>query len=366
VAGVTLAAIVGCVVVVAPLLVDSDGVKRAVERQFTQSAGGEVAYESASLDLFPRPRVVFSGITVRVPGAVSGRIAALQVGVAWLPLLYGQVRPTAVRIERPVLEVQIAPGASVVDPFAGYRAALGPIADALVRDAAGTSIAIDGGELAVTYGERRMVSLSGIEVAAEISTEAISATVSAAGDSWRTAQGSVRLIPGTLAATAQLKLSGVRATRLFDASPSDPALRVSLETADLTLDVATDGRSAIRGSITGSAPRAAIARAGRTLELGAVSLSLDASRSGDALVFGLRDFRAGDLIPGATGTLRTKADGTAPALELQVPALDLQRAGAAALALAGDLVAVRETVEALQRGTLHDLTLNATARDIAL
>jgi hypothetical protein len=276
------------------------------------------------------------------------------------------VRPTAVRIERPVLQARIAPGATVVDPFAGYRAALGPIADALVRDAAGTSIAIDGGELAVTYGERRMVSLSGIEVAAEISTEAISATVSAAGDSWRTAQGSVRLIPGTLAATAQLKLSGVRATRLFDASPSDPALRVSLETADLTLDVATDGRSAIRGSITGSAPRAAIARAGRTLELGAVSLSLDASRSGDALVFGLRDFRAGDLIPGATGTLRTKADGTAPALELQVPALDLQRAGAAALALAGDLVAVRETVEALQRGTLHDLTLNATARDLAL
>jgi hypothetical protein len=176
-----------CVFGVAPLLVDTDGVKRAVERQFTQSAGGEVAYESASLDLFPRPRVVFSGITVRVPGAVSGRIAALQVGVAWLPLLYGQVRPTVVRIERPVLEARIAPGAAPADPFAGYRAALGPIADALVRDAAGTSLAIDGGELAVAYGERRMVSLSGIEVAAEISAEAISATVSAAADSWRTA-----------------------------------------------------------------------------------------------------------------------------------------------------------------------------------
>ena len=154
-AGATLAAIVGCVIVAAPLLVDSDGVKRAVERQFAQSAGGEVAYESASLDLFPRPRVVFSGITVRVPGALTGRIAALQVAVAWLPLLHGEVRPTAVRIERPVLEARIAPGAASADPFAGYRAALGPIADALVRNAAGTSIAIEGGEVAVAYGERR-------------------------------------------------------------------------------------------------------------------------------------------------------------------------------------------------------------------
>ena len=365
VAGATLAAIVVCVIGVAPLLVDTDSVKRAVERQFAQSAGGEVAYESASLDLFPRPRVAFSGITVRVPGAVSGRIAALHVRVAWLPLLYGEVRPTAVRIERPVLEARIAPGATA-DPFAAYRAALGPIADALARDAAGTSIAIEGGEVAVAYGERRLVSLSKLEVAAEISAEAISATVSAAADTWRAAQGSVRMVPGSLAATAQLELSGVQAARLFDAPPSDPALRVRLDAADLTLDAVTDGRSTIRGSITGSAPRAAIARAGRTVELGAVSVSLDASRDGDALVFGLRDFRAGDLIPGATGTLRAKADGTAPVLELRVPALDLERAGAAALALAGDLDAVREAVDGLQRGTLRDLTLNAAARDLAL
>ena len=159
------------------------------------------------------------------------------------------------------------------------------------------SIAIEEGEITVAYGER-MVSLSGLEVAAEIS--------------------------------------------------------------------ATDGRSAIRASVTGSAPRAAIARADRTVELGAVSVALDAGRDGDALVFGLRDFRAGELIPGATGTLRAKADGTAPTLELRVPVLDLQRAGAAARALAGDLDAVREAVDGLQRGTLRDLTLNGEAHDLAL
>jgi hypothetical protein len=41
VAGAALAAIVACVIGLAPLLVDTDGVKHAVERQFAQSAGGE-------------------------------------------------------------------------------------------------------------------------------------------------------------------------------------------------------------------------------------------------------------------------------------------------------------------------------------
>ena len=364
-AGAAVAAIVGCVIGIAPLLVDSDRVKRAVERQFAQSAGGEVDYESASLDLFPRPRVAFSGITVRVPGAVSGRITALHVSVAWLPLLDGKVHPTSVRIERPILEVRIAAGATA-DPFAGYRAALGPIADALVRDAAGMSIAIEGGKLAVDHGERRLVSLSNLEVAAAISGEEISATASATADTWRAAKGIVRVIPGSLAATAQLELSGVQAARLFDAPHADAAFRVRIDSADLTLDAATDGRSAFRAAIKGSAPRASIARAGRTVELGAVSISIDASRNDDALVLGLREFQAGDLIPGATGTLRAKADGTAPVLELRVPVLELEPARAAALALAGDIDAVRAAVEGLPRGTLRDLTLDAAASDFAL
>ena len=84
------------------------------------------------------------------------------------------------------------------------------------------------------------------------------------------------------------------------------------------------------------------------------------------MVFELRDFRAGELISGAAGTLRAKADGTGPTLELRVPVLDLQRAGAAARALAGDLDAVREAVDGLRSGTLRDLALNGEARDLAL
>ncbi len=97
----------------------------------------------------------------------------------------------------------------------------------------------------------------------------------------------------------------------------------------------------------------------------ALRIALDASRDNDALVFMLREFRAGDLIPGATGTLRAKADGTAPALELRVPVLDLERMGAAALAVAGDLHPLRMAVGEVRGGTLRELTLHAAAGDLA-
>ena len=230
----TLGAIVACTIGGALLLVDTDTVKRAVERHVEQSVGGEVVYESAALNLFPHPRVKFSGVTVGVPGLVSGRIAALHVRIAWLPLLYGEVRLEAVRFERPGLEVQIAPGENA-DPFAAYRAALGPITDALTRYAAGTSITIERGEVAVVYGGRRFVSLSELEVAAGISAEAINAKVSAAAGLWRAARGEISITRGSLAASANLQVSGLRAAQILDAYGRHDALRVRLDSADLTL-----------------------------------------------------------------------------------------------------------------------------------
>ena len=79
-----------------PLLADTEAVKRAVERQLSAVAGGEVRYESYSLRYFPPLTARLSGAAIRVPGVVQGRIAALEVRLALLPLLLGNVRPAAI------------------------------------------------------------------------------------------------------------------------------------------------------------------------------------------------------------------------------------------------------------------------------
>ena len=120
---------------------------------------------------------------------------------------------------------------------------------------------------------------------------------------------------------------------------------------DAVLDAGTDGRASVRGTLTAAAPGMTLTRGARTLDLGAVRAALDAQRDETALTVSVRELKAGDLVPAATGTLRAKPDGTAPAVEMQVPALDLARLRAALAALAGDLDAVQAALAFVPTGT---------------
>ena len=367
---VAIAAVVAALLLSAaaalPLLVDSAAVQRAVERRISALAGGEVRYESLAVRLFPQPRGVIHGATVSIPGALDGRAATFDVQLALLPLFAGNVRPTAIRIEQPAFAVRIEPGGGDAgDPFAAYRAALGPIADALVREAQGMSIEIVGGKLDLAYAGRRLVSFSDLSARADVSAAAIDASVSSAADLWRAAEGRLTIAPGSLAASAKLQVTGLQAGEVLETLLAESALVVRSGAIDANVEATTDGRGSARAGLTASSPRLVVERGARTLDLGAIRIAADAARDGQALTLALRGFQVGNLLPQATGSLRAKPDGTAPVVELQVPALDLARLRAAALALAEDLDAVRTATGVVTAGTARELTLTAAGNDLA-
>src|SRR5215475_11187278 len=129
---------------------------------------------------------------------------------------------------------------------------------------------------------------------------------------------------------------------------------------DASLDGETDGRSKVRAALTASSPKLALARGARSFEVGAVSVAVEAVRDAETLELTLRDLKASELLPRATGSLRAKADGAAPAFALQAPALDLARVREAALALAGDLDAVRTAAGIISGGTLQSLAISGS------
>lgn len=364
VTGAVVAVLLGVGIAAVPLLVDTEAVKRAVERQVSETAGGEVRYESISVHLFPQIRAEISGAAIRIPGVVEGRIAALDVRIAWLPLLMGDIRPAAIRVERPSLEVRIEPG-EAGDPFAAYRAALGPVVEMLAREARGMTLTIAGGKLDIVYAGQPLVSLSELEAEADVSAKEIVATVSSSADLWSTAQGRLKIAPGSLAASAKVQVSGLRVAELLDALLAERALRVRPGAVEASLDAETDGRSAVRAALTASTSQLVVARGARTLDLGALRIAADAARDGQAATITLGELQLGTLLPGATGSLRARANGAAPALELKVPVLDLARVRDAALKLAGDVDAVGTAVAAVTAGTVRGLTFSTTGDDFA-
>jgi hypothetical protein len=350
------------VVLLAPLLVDADRVQRAVERRISAVAGGEVRYDALKLRFFPWPYVEARNATVRIPGTLDGRIGTLAIRIALLPLLAGEVRPAAVEIAQPELEVTIASGgAAGGDPLAAYRAALGPVVDALVRDAHGMSLAITGGKLELRSAGQSLLSLAALNADAQVAADAVTVDASADADAFGTAKASLKITPGTLAATGTLRTSGLRLLAVLQRVGVQGA--VADGTVDATLDVQTDGRESVQATLGAAAPRLTVARAARTLALGPVRTTLGASRDGTALAVTLRALELGELLPAATGTLRAMPDGTAPSVEAQVPALDLAKLRAALTALAGDLDAVQAALAFVPTGTAQDLAASAAAAD---
>lgn len=345
-----------------PLFVDADRVQRVVERRISALAGGEVRYESLQLRFFPQPYAEARNATVSIPGTLDGRIGTLAVRIALLPLLTGNVRPVAIDIGQPVLELTIRPGGGGTDPFAAYRAALGPVLDALVGEARGMSLGITDGKVDVLSGGQPILSLSALSASARVAADAITVDASGAANFWRTARADLRIAHGSLAATGKLGLSGLRLEELLRLAGAQGDLRAAAA-IDVAADVRTDGRESAGATLTATAPAMTLARGNRTLELGAVRTALDAGRDAAALAVTVRELRAGELLPAATGALRAKPDGTAPSLELQIPALDLARLRAALAAIAGDLDAVQAALAFVPTGTAQGLTASAAGAD---
>jgi hypothetical protein len=355
--------VVAAAVAALPWLVDSAAVRRVVEREISTLAGAEVRYDSLAVHFFPQPRATVRGVSVRVPGAVDGRAAALDVGLALLPLLTGSVRPTAIRVEQPAFEVRIEPGAGAGDPFTVYRESVGPVIAALARDARGMTLEIADGRLEFVYAGQRRASLSALAARADVSADAIDASASSAGDLWRAAQGRVTITPGSLAATAKLQVSGLHAG-ILEAMQSESGLVLRPGPSDASVEVRTDGRSTVNATFTAASPQGTIARGSRTLDVGAVRVAAEFRRDGEGFALALHGLQLGELLPQVTGSFRVRPDGAAPALELQVPAVDLGRLRAAALTLADDLDAVRTVAAIVQGGTARTLAVSAAGSDL--
>ncbi len=225
------------------------------------------------------------------------------------------------------------------------------------------SLGVTDGKVVVVYAGQRIVSLSGLTADAQVAADALTVGASGAADLWRTASANLKIAPGSLAATGKLQLSGLRLAELLQAAGAQGEVRVSAGAIDASLDAQTDGRASVRGTLTAAAPDVTLARAARTLGLGAVRAVLDAQRDGTALTASVRELKAGDLLPAATGTLRAKPDGSAPTVALQVPALDLARLRTALVALAGDLDGVQAALAFVPTGTVQALNITAAGSD---
>ena len=98
----------------------------------------------------------------------------VDVELSLAALLRGAVRPTAIRVKEPVLEVRLGlGGGGTGEPFAAHRDALGRVVETLAREAPGMSVQILDGRLDVLRDGRPVVVLSKLAAQADVARAAI-------------------------------------------------------------------------------------------------------------------------------------------------------------------------------------------------
>ena len=174
------------------------------------------------------------------------------------------------------------------------------------------SVQILDGRLDLLRDGRPVVALSKLTAQADVARAAIDVRVSAAADRWRAAEGRLRARAGVPRWLRHARGEGAsrrgacsRRWAWTARSPCTPGA------VDARLEAQADGLGALRAALDASSPELVLERGARQLAVGAVRVAAEVARDPTTLTVSLRRLELGDVVPGATGTLRANADGTA-------------------------------------------------------
>jgi len=352
-------ALLSCAAAGALLLLDADAVRHAVERRVSALTGGEVRAESLEVRFLPLPHAELRGVSVHVPGMAEGKIAAVEIRLALLPLLAGDFRPAHIRVSGPVLRLDLPPSPAG-DPFSNYRQAVGPLVAALTREAAGMTVAVSDGQVDVMSAGHRILSLSELSASLTASTDDVRVSASGAADLWQKAQGRARIVAGSLAASASLKLTGLHLEQLMELGSAGGEFRLLPAPIDGDFDFETDGGGELRLLSSIAAAQLVLERGARRRELGAVQAAWEVVRGSRTLTATLKDLQLGELVRGAAGEIRVPLDGAAAAFTLRLAQTDLAQLHAAAVAVAGEGATAPAPYSYVPAGKLRGLSVSGS------
>ena len=88
----TLLVVLTALLLALPLLLDSESVKASALRHLARATGGEWRVARLELAWLPAPTISIEGASFSIPGAVEGKVQALTLSTALLPLLWGDIR----------------------------------------------------------------------------------------------------------------------------------------------------------------------------------------------------------------------------------------------------------------------------------
>ncbi len=176
------------VIVLAPMYLDSTGVKNRIQAAVSEKLGGKVSYERIDVSLFPRPHVIIRQLHLAYPRTFSGQLQSITIYPHLFPLFRRQLQFSKIQVLEPDFTISLpavvseaTPGVpSLEETKANIRAVLGY----LQAFGPGLVVEMDNGKFLYKRSDRDFLSLRNVTVHFNAPPGEMKLLVKAGTDQW--------------------------------------------------------------------------------------------------------------------------------------------------------------------------------------
>jgi hypothetical protein len=357
-----------------PLLFNQDWVREKIAEETSALAGGTVEVQGVDLSYWPSPHLTIRETRIAIPGTTTGTIRSLTAYPRIVPLLWGTVRVSEVRVETAAFTVTIpekgkrtSEKEEDVPAPASLEEKLRSLLNSMARSVPDLKVVLTDGRVDVSGGGFPPLSFREIEGSVVLLPSGPDLDLSCAGTLWE--RGSVKgdFEAGSLVGKGHVVLKRFRPHLIAGSLFPGSGWGISESDIDLDLHMEADGWAKMRAGGDVSLHRMAVSRGKRRLELTGGTVQGTFDRDGEKITVALAQLYLDSPRLLLSGNLLLDEEAGQSRAVAQARQVDIASLREHALRLAGDVSQVTDIFSIVRGGTIPVLAFHAegeTADDL--
>lgn len=357
-------------VLVTQLLANREMVKAFIVSESDQVTGGKLTYDRLDLSVFPMPHLVARDVHLLRPEKFEARARQLSVYPAILPILKGRFVIRRLAVAAPEFRVSVgsmprkvtaSPSESLPVPLeASFQKVLGGIFATLAAIDPNSQMRIDQGRLTLVFANAPDIRVSEIDATLENDKGELTLNLNCASSLAESVNIEATADIGGMQADGTLSLTDFNLRPLLMLASLPGAIVTTDTRASVAADFTIDKTDAVDLRFRFQAPSLTLKRKSRALKIGMADLSGSLLYKKGELSLALDALKALQPALDLSAAASLKSDATTGRRTLHLKAmaaqLDVQAAGEAARAIAGDLAEIQSAFDVAKKGRLVDAT----------
>jgi len=181
-------AVLIAVILLAPVYLDSQGVKNKIQAAVSERLGGKVSYERIDVSLFPLPHVIIRQLHLAYPRTFKGQLQSITIYPHVLPLFRGKLQFTKIQVLEPdftiILPAVVSEATPEVPSLEETKANIRAVLGYLQTIGPGLVVEMDNGKFLYKRSDRDFLSLRNVTVHFNAPPGEMKLLVKAGTDQW--------------------------------------------------------------------------------------------------------------------------------------------------------------------------------------